>query len=144
MQLDPVASYDRKSFGKLSRQGHVALHRFGPAELDHLADCRTHLNAVVARGPLLDQIANAVDHGARTPSLTMLPSARFASSRSGAGRSSHRSAALALVTVAAIGWFTSWAIDAVSCPVVSRRLARKLRLDCRKLRLGEDTIGAVV
>ena len=30
---------------------------------------------------------------------------------------------LALVTSAAIGWFTSWAIEAVSCPIVATRLA---------------------
>jgi hypothetical protein len=45
------------------------------------------------------------------------------SSRSGGLESSQRNAAWALVTVAAIGWLTSWAIEAVSCPLTpsSRR-----------------------
>src|SRR5882762_3840758 len=59
---------------------------------------------------------------ARMPSFTIRATACRVSSRFGGRASSQRNAAWALVTVAAIGWLTSWAIEAVSCPMVVTRL----------------------
>jgi hypothetical protein len=51
---------------------------------------------------------------ARLPSLMMRPRACRTSSRSGRSAPSQRHAALAFVSAAAIGWLTSWAIEAAS------------------------------
>ncbi|MNY09254.1 hypothetical protein D3C86_1421620 [compost metagenome] len=60
---------------------------------------------------------------ARLASLTMRVSASPTSLTLGGCAPSQRSPAWALVTVAAIGWLTSCAIDAASCPMVATRLA---------------------
>ena len=57
------------------------------------------------------------------PSLTICPSDCSYLVQFGGWACSQRSAAWALVTVAAIGWLTSWAIEAVSCPMVATRFA---------------------
>src|SRR6266851_3606999 len=59
---------------------------------------------------------------ARLPSLMIHSAARRASSRSGLPRSSQRRQATAALTTAASGWFTSWAIEAVSSPSVVTRV----------------------
>jgi IclR helix-turn-helix domain len=53
----------------------------------------------------------------------MSPNACRASSRFGGSAPSQRNPVSAFKIVAAIGWFTSWAIEAVSCPIVATRFA---------------------
>src|SRR5262249_6267795 len=60
---------------------------------------------------------------ARWPSLTMQVSASRTSPSSGGRQFRNRSADWALLTVAVIGCFTSWAIEAVSWPIVATRFA---------------------
>ena len=59
---------------------------------------------------------------ARLPSSIIHSTERRAAFRSGVSQSSQRRQASALATTAASGWFTSWAIEAVSCPIVVTRL----------------------
>jgi hypothetical protein len=59
----------------------------------------------------------------RSPFSTISSKACRAFSRSGGCARSRRNPAPALVTAAAIGWLTSWAIEAVSCPMVATRVA---------------------
>ena len=62
-----------------------------------------------------------ITSAARLPSLTILVTAAPASSRFGPAAPSHRRHALPFVTTAARGWFTSWAMEAASSPIVVTR-----------------------
>ena len=62
---------------------------------------------------------------ARLPLLIMSPTASRTSAKSGTSRSSHRRQTSPLVTIAASGWLTSWAIEAVK--FAQRHHARDMR-----------------
>ena len=61
---------------------------------------------------------------ARLPALTMSARACRTSPRSGGREFRKRIAARALLTDAPMGCFTSWAIDAVSWPIIVSRATR--------------------
>ena len=61
---------------------------------------------------------------ARRPSSPMLSSERRAFAALGGSAESQRTAAAALATMAPSGWLTSWAIEAVSSPIVITRDTR--------------------
>jgi hypothetical protein len=60
----------------------------------------------------------------RRPSRTICPIPVRISSKLGTSRFSQRRHAWPLVTMAASGWLTSWAIETVSSPMVVRRATR--------------------
>ncbi len=60
---------------------------------------------------------------ARIESFTMRSSACLTSSKLAGCAPSQRTAAAALAAAAPIGCLTSWAIEAVSCPIVATRFA---------------------
>ena len=103
----------------------AVLHRFQTGDLNHLADRCIDLQAIPPWWRLLDEGADPADDVACSIAVLddvseHLPHlVEFEASEP----SSQRSAAWALVIVAAMGWFTSWAIEAVSCPMVATRFA---------------------
>ena len=103
----------------------AVLHRFATGQLDHLADRLVDLHRLVAPRRLLDERANPADDVAGAVAVLDDAAERLRGPPPdpAADAPSQRSAAWALVTVAAIGWLTSWAIEAVSCPIVATRLA---------------------
>lgn len=68
------------------------------------------------------------------PSLMIQPRACRTSSRSGGSAPSQRHAALALGRAVAIGWPTSWAIDAASRPLTKRNRNRRYSQSARRSR----------
>ena len=115
LQLDTISLNERQALGQLSFHRNAILDRFSTGQRDDLEYCLVDPQQILSRRCFLGEPADAVDDVTGTVTVSQDATERCrTSSKSGGRAPSQRRAAWALVTVAAMGWFTSWAIEADS------------------------------
>ena len=128
LELDSISVDERHILGKFGLQRDAIPQQLAGGQGDDFEDGFVDVQLILPRRHLLDEradlandLAGSIAAPGRWPQATAGPSPDRA-----VARKDQCKAASALVTTAVIGWLTSWAIEAVSCPMVVTRLTRAI------------------